>query len=97
MPSFTLVQTEKSYRGQTANNTFMISCDDPTFRPNTIQLKAILKKHNLDVVKITSSNPYQKSKVRKSRSNLIKQRRAKKYFVTLQEGQTISEELKLEA
>jgi len=97
MPALSLVQTEKSYRVQTKNNTFMVSFDEPSFQPNKIQLKAILKKHNLDAIKITALVPYQKRKVRKARSNVIKQSRAKKYYVTLKEGQKFSEELKLEA
>jgi len=97
MAALTLTQTEKSYRLQTSTNTYLVSFDDVAFTPNKIELKAILKKHNLDAVNITSSRPYQKRKVRKNRSNLVKQNRPKKYFVTLAEGQKISEELKLEA
>jgi len=97
MPALTLVQTEKSYRLQTNNNTYLVAFDDNAFQPNKIELKLILKKHNLDAQKITAAQPYQKRKVRKNKSNLVKQSRAKKYYVTLKEGQKISEELKLEA
>jgi ribosomal protein L23 len=96
MPYLTLARTEKAYNLAT-NNVFMLTFDNVNFKPNKIELAQILKKHGLDAVSVNTVTPYKKIKIRGKKSNKVAQVRPKKYYVTLPKGQTIAEDLRLEA
>lgn len=96
MPYLQLAKTEKAYTLATKNS-YMVVFDDLKFKPNKIELTRILKKHGLNVVSVNVVNPYKKIKFRQNKSNKVLQIRAKKYYVRLEEGQKIAEDLRLEA
>jgi ribosomal protein L23 len=88
---FRLVQTEKSYKVQ-EKNFFMINFVDKSFTPNKIEVVKLLKAQGLNPLKVTVVNPYGKMKRRGKQSNLVEQKRFKKYYVKLPAGQKIEEE-----
>jgi ribosomal protein L23 len=96
MPYLTLARTEKAYN-LAAKNSFVMIFDDLQFKPNKLEMTAILKKHGYDAESINVINPYKKVKFRKNKSNKVLQTRPKKYIVTLAKGQKLAEDLRLEA
>jgi ribosomal protein L23 len=89
--SWKLIQTEKAYNVQ-QQNTFIIANFDKNHKTNKIELGKFLKKKGLTVLKINSNNSYLKLKSRGAKRNKISQFRPKKWYVTLQNGQILSEE-----
>jgi ribosomal protein L23 len=96
MPHLTLARTEKAYTLQT-KNVYLLNFDDISFKPNKLEVAKILKKHGLTAESVNVVNPYKKVKFRKSRANKVLVARPKKYYVTLAKGQSIAEDLRLEA
>ena len=90
MFEFKLVQTEKSYKVQ-ENNFFMISFVDKNFKPNKIEVCKLLKAKGFNPLKITIVNPYNKKKKRGKSNSLVEQKRFKKYYVKLSNGEKIEE------
>ena len=90
MFEFKLVQTEKSYNVQ-ENNFFMISFVDKNFKPNKIEVCKLLKAKGFNPLKITIVNPYNKKKKRGKANSLVEQKRFKKYYVKLSNGEKIEE------
>lgn len=96
MPYLSLKKTEKAYN-LLSNNIYTLVFDELSFKPNKIEVNKILKKHGLNAIKIRTLNPYSKTKFRKTRANKILISRPKKYIVRLVAGQTIADDLRLEA
>lgn len=96
MPYLTLARTEKAYN-LAAQNKFLCTFDELSFKPNKEELRKILKKHGLTAISVNTLNPYKKIKFRRTRTNKVSQTRPKKYYVTLAKGQKIDEDLRLEA
>ena len=96
MPYLTLARTEKAYT-LTTKNVFVLIWDNLAFKPNKIEMKAILKKHGYDAEEINCVTPYKKIKFRRTKANKVLQVRPRKYYVTLKKGQKIAEDLRLEA
>jgi ribosomal protein L23 len=96
MPFLSIQRTEKAYQ-QMQKNVFVLVFDDIKFAPNKTELAKILKKHSLDAVQVRVVKPYSKVKLRNSRANKIRVARPTKYYVTLKEGQSIKDDLRLEA
>lgn len=84
-----LYQTEKSYNLQKNFCFTLVSYQ----KINKIELAKILSKHGFQVLKVTSINPYLKTKRRgKGRLKLIKVPRPFKYYVKLAKDKPLTEE-----
>jgi ribosomal protein L23 len=87
-----LVQTEKSLSTQ-QNNVFVIASMDKNLKTNKIELTKELEKNGVQVVKISSLNTYKKIKSRGKKRTAVKQFRPKKWFVKLNPGQVLTDEI----
>ena len=90
--SWTLAQTEKSFKLEPMS-VFTLGNLDRNYKTNKIELGKNLKKLGLTALKITSTKSYLKQKKRNGKKNTFSQFRAKKWYVTLESGQTLSQEL----
>jgi ribosomal protein L23 len=96
MPYLTLARTEKAYT-LTNQNVFVLIWDELSYKPNKLEMYAILKKHGYTAENINVVTPYKKIKFRRTRANKVLQVRPRKYYVTLAKGQKFAEDLRLEA
>jgi ribosomal protein L23 len=87
-----LVSTEKAYSQQN-NSVYTMAFWDKSNKMNKIELTKILKKLNVEVQAINTSNTYQKLKKKGKKSTLTKQYRPKKYFVKTVAGSVINDEI----
>ena len=88
--SWTLLQTEKAYYME-AKSIYILANTNKNFKTNKIELTKQLRKKGLDVIDINSTKSYLKQK-RKGK-NTVNQFRPKKWYVTLQTGQSITEDI----
>jgi hypothetical protein len=89
--SWNLLQSEKAFNTQVGNCYILVNTDK-NYKTNKIELAKVLKKLGLTATKVNSTGSNQKIKTKGMKKKKVTLFRPKKWYITLQNGQTLSEE-----
>ena len=90
--SWIIVQTEKAYTLE-SKNVYILANFNKNHKTNKIELAKVLNEKGCKVVDINSTKSYIKQKKRGKKRNIVNQFRPRKWYVTLEAGHKITEEV----
>lgn len=94
MPVAKIISNEKAMNLETQNK-YVLVFDDMNFSINKIELSKLLKKEGYNPINIKVVNLPSKVKMKGAKRRKTTQKRAKKFYVTLEKGQKLDEKFEL--